>query len=36
VKNQQKLEKTLGSGRSLEGRCDVSRDWLLSTVTSDT
>ena len=31
-----KLEKTLGSGRFLEGRCDNSRDWLLSTVTSDT
>ena len=32
----QKFEKTLGSGRHLEGRCDVNRDWLLSTVTSDT
>jgi len=36
VKNQQKLEKTLGNRRYLEGRCDISRAWLLSTAASDT
>ena len=36
MKMKQKLEKTLGSGRHLEGRRNVSCDWLLSTVTSDT
>ena len=42
MKDEQKLEKTLGEPKSnkfdwyLEGRNDVNRDWLLSTVTSDT
>ena len=36
MKIDKSLRKHWGTVGHLEGRCDVSRDWLLSTVTSDT